>query len=226
MPPAFGHSSSQASWRSADERGEGRHNAGHWRPSGLQSEDDSRFWPTDPVDNGGCRPFRPRARLSVLQYVRDLTSQHGLQLSDAAQQAWKDFEDRLTSFWPTPAGRSLHLEPHAQNSIPPRFQASHIDVALAGVNGKSTLYHLSEVTGVDERVQAVVASQDATAACLLVALERIEEKGMREFSFVCHGATHRSVACCLLLAAIAYPQARVHMTTRRTRDAAALADRF
>jgi hypothetical protein len=55
-------------------------------------------------------------------------------------------------------------------------------------------------------------------------LERIEENGMREFSFVCHGATHRSVACCLLLAAIAYPQARVHMTTRRTRDAAALAE--
>ena len=99
-------------------------------------------------------------------------------------------------------------------------------MALRGVNGKSTLYQLSEVTGVDERVQAVVASQEATAACLLVALERIEEEGMREFSFVCHGATHRSVACCLLLAALAYTQARVHMTTKRTRHAAALADLF
>jgi hypothetical protein len=214
-------SSSQASWRIAEEPGEGWHNAGHWGVSGY---DGSRFWHTAPVDDGGCRPLRPRARLSVLEYVRDLTSQHGLQMSDAAQQAWKRFEDRLTSNRPNPACRSLHLEPHAQDSIPPRFQASHVDVALAGVNGKSSLYRLSDVTGVDERVQAVVACQDATATCLLEALERIEEKGMREFSFVCHGATHRSVACCLLLACIAYPQARVHMTTKRTRDAAALAE--
>jgi hypothetical protein len=215
-------SSSAAGWRSADESGEDWHSAGHWGVSGYDS---SRLCHPAPEDDGGFRPLRPRVRLSVLEYVRDLTSQYGLEMSVAAQQAWKRFEDRLTSNTPNPACRLLHLEPHAQDSIPPRFHESHVDVAVAGVNGFSPLYRLRDVTGVDERVQAAVACQDATAPCLLEALERIEENGMREFSFVCRGATHRSVACCLLLANIAYPEARVYMTTKRTREAAAQAEK-
>ena len=173
----------------------------------------------------GRRPARPRAHeVSVLQYIRHLTARHGLELSGAAEEAWERFEDRLMSpFRPSPRWRTLRLFPHAQDNIPPGFKSNHVDVALRGVDGKSRLYQLSEVTGVDERVQAVVASQGATANCLLVAFERIEEEDLDEFSFVCHGATHRSVACCLLLAALVYPQARVHLTTRRTRRAAALA---
>ena len=103
-----------------------------------------------------------------------------------------------------------------------------IDVAAAGVDGRGPvlypggprLYELPDVTGVDAQVQAVVASQAATARSLLVALELIEQQDLRQFSFVCHGATHRSVSCCLLLAAITYPHARVYFTTRRTWEAA------
>ena len=225
----------QSIWSAADPRWNGwlyAANATAWvEPQGLQNERENRLLlgSADPFDYvGGCRPKRPRAdETGVVEYVRDLTSRNGLQMSDAAMLAWKGFEDRLTSpFWPSPAARSLRLEPHAQDSVPPRFQGAHIDVALRGVNGKSSLYRLCDVTGVDERVQAVVASQEATASCLLVAFERIEEEDMHEFSFVCHGATHRSLACSLLLAAIAYPRATVHMTTRRTRRAAALAYLF
>ena len=146
-------------------------------------------------------------------------------MSLAVQQAWERIDVWLTSNTPNPACRLLHLEPHKQDKIPPRFRESNIDVAEAGVNGKSSHYHLSDVTGVDERVQAVVACQVPTATCLLEALERIEVDGLREFSFVCLGATHRSVACCLLLANIAYPAARVYMTTKRTREAAAQAEK-
>ena len=73
----------------------------------------------------------------------------------------------------------------------------------------------------DECVQARVASQAITARCLLDAMQEVEKWNYRLFSFVCRGATHRSVACCLLLAAIAYRNASVHMTTKRTRIAAA-----
>jgi hypothetical protein len=155
-------------------------------------------------------------------YIRELAARHGFTLSAAAERGWQRFEDRLTcALWPPPGRRSLRLEPHAQGRIPVDFEQLHVDVALRGVDGKSHLYELADVTGVDERVQAKVASQEATAECLLTALLRVEEEDLHQFSFVCHGATHRSVACCLLLAALAYPKATVHLTTARTRNAAA-----
>ena len=105
--------------------------------------------------------------------------------------------------------------------LPTSFQKMHINVSKAGVDCNwPHLYNLWDVTGVDERVQAMVASQEITAECLLAAMWNVEQYNYIEFSFVCHGATHRSVACCLLFTALAYRQASVHMTTRRTRSAA------
>ena len=146
-------------------------------------------------------------------------------MSDTAQCAWKVFEQRLEQYQPEVERRSLRLEPHKQDSISNSFQDMHIDVAAAGVDGIcDRLYNLGDVTGVDERVQAVVASQVITAVCLMNAMQTVEEsncRGQSQFSFVCRGSMHRSVACCLLLAAVAYPNASVHMTTKRTRIAAA-----
>jgi hypothetical protein len=163
--------------------------------------------------------------MEVVTYVRELASRHGIALGPRAEQAWRRFEERLTSnFWWTAARRVLRLEPRARDWIAnSEFEAFHVDVALRGVDGRSELYELAEVTGVDERVQAVVASQEATATCLLLALERVEVDDLHVFSFVCQGATHRSVACCFLFAALAHPKAEILLTTARTRDAAAKA---
>ena len=161
--------------------------------------------------------------MSVVAYVCQLVESHGLTLGARAGERWQALADRLESpFYPSGGHRRLRLFPHAQDRIPLRFQAAdcHVDLAVRGVDGRSSLYELSKVTGVDQRVQAVVACQEATADALLAALERIEDMDMLEFCFVCHGATHRSVACCFLLAAIAYPHAEVHLTTDRTRRAA------
>ena len=235
-PPSWGADNNSAvgatwSWRPwqprPDERGNGGLPFGAYAPGGIAGcasnvgGRDSERHPS-----AGVRPALPRKQEeSVLEYVRALTSRYGLPLSTAAEQAWKRFERRASSpLWPSIEGRVLTLEPHAQDRIPAHYWKTHIDVALRGVDGKcSSLYDLGEVTGVDERVQAVVASQPATALCLYAALERIEEEDLDEFSFVCHGATHRSVACCLLLTALAYPQAHVRLTTPRTRRAAKLA---
>ena len=173
-----------------------------WRKK-RKGEDQSAFAPT--------LPRIPSS--SALEYISDLTSRNGLQLDDAARKAWQRFGDRRA--YP----RKLLLEPHKKDAIPTCYRYAHIDVHACGVYGKSHLYRLKEVTGVDERVQAVVANQEITAHCLLAAMNRIEEENLQQFSFVCHGATHRSVACCMLLAALAYPNASVHMTTRRTQDA-------
>ena len=145
-------------------------------------------------------------------------------MSDAAEQAWGRFQDRLALLRSGPRRRSLRLEPHREGNTPNKFQEWHIDVADRGVEGiNNELYRLCDVTGVDEIVQAVVASQKVTAECLTDAMQQVEAYQLHEFCFVCHCATHTSVACCLLLAALAYPEACVHLTTSRTCNAAAKA---
>ena len=175
------------------------------------------------VGGGGVRPARPRrAEVGVLDYIHNLTSKHGVPMSDAAEQAWGRFQDRLALLRSDPRRRYLRLEPHREDNIPNKFQEWHIDVAGRGVEGINyDLYRLCDVSGVDEVLQAVVASQKVTAECLTDAMQQVEAFQKHEFSFVCHGATHRSVPCCLLLAALAYPKACVHLTTSRTRTSAA-----
>ena len=72
---------------------------------------------------------------------------------------------------------------------------------------------------------AMIASTAAqmglvTAEALLEAFNYIELYDSTEFAFVCHGATHRSVACCILLVAMVYPEAIVCLSTPRTQRAA------
>jgi len=219
------HGEPEGAWRTGEPRGVPR---GNWQRGRLSAADEGDWQglrPRDAARGSGVLPANPLpAGKSPLAYVHDLTFRHGLALSAAAAQAWKTFEDCLEfRLSPSPERRVLHFEPHAQDSIPSRFQHLHVDVAARGVDGRSHLYKLRDVTGVDERVQAVVASQKETADCLLVAVCRVEEEDANKFSFVCHGATHRSVACCILLAALAYPRALVHLSTARTRCAAAAA---
>jgi len=70
--------------------------------------------------------------------------------------------------------------------------------------------------------------QAETAPALFSAIQLIGDADVSEFAFLCHGATHQSVACSLLLAAIAaayYPRAdRYYLTTeeRTRRDAYSL----
>ena len=54
------------------------------------------------------------------------------------------------------------------------------------------LYEMNEVTGLDFEVQGVLITQKNTATVLQEACEMIE-RGLDEFSFMCHGGTHRSV---------------------------------
>ena len=177
--------------------------------------------------SAGCRlpayHLGPRG-MTVVAYVRQLIESHGLKLGERARERWQALAERIECLYPRT--RRLHLFPHAQDQIPPRFLvngtgvSAHVDLAERGVDGRSSLYQLSKVTGVDQCVQAVVACQAATADALLAAMECIEDKDIFEFCFVCHGATHRSVAGCFLLAAIAYPFAEVHLTKNRTRQSA------
>ena len=69
-------------------------------------------------------------------------------------------------------------------------------------------------------VQAVLVTQTSTAEILRGAFHHIEDYHCSMFAFSCRGATHRSVACCVLFAAIVYRDAKIVLTTWRTLEAA------
>ena len=122
-------------------------------------------------------------------------------------------------------GRPLRLYAFARDSMTPKMMERAIDVDERGVDGRSSLYHLSDkaCTGISFDVQGVVATQLITVKVLNEAASQIEREGLEEFAFVCHGGTHRSVACCMLLAMIVYREAVIHLSTPRTNHAADLA---
>ena len=83
-------------------------------------------------------------------------------------------------------------------------------------------YNLREVTGVDFCVQGRLVMQPQVILALRTAASRIiREWRICTFAFACHGGTHRSVGCCLLLASLVFPRACIRLTSPRTRQSAA-----
>jgi hypothetical protein len=169
---------------------------------------------------------------SVCSYVDWLTCRYDMAIPRDAKNDWEEFDTDLcqNNRFVICRTRKVQLLAFRQADLPSEFADRYFDVANAGLDGKcNDKYNLQDVTGLDFRVQAKVVSQALTVSILRYAIREIETRGLDSFAFVCHGATHRSVACCVLLAAICYPCAAISMTTPRTRLAAkklGLYDRF
>ena len=132
------------------------------------------------------------------------------------QGCWENISGRLLG---VETGRSLRLYAFAQGELPRRMPSIDVKRNLdARAHG---FYRLGHVTGFDFRVQAKLPTTGDTVCALLEAVETIEARGSLEFAFQCRSGTHRSVACCVLLAAIVYPEAQIWVTTDRTWWAAA-----
>ena len=156
-------------------------------------------------------------------------SRFGLQMEAGAMEAWEMLAEASRHYQKT---RLLRLYAFAQDSAPPGV--AMVNVHDRGLNARcNRMYCMQEVTGLDFRVQAVLIAQKETASVLLDACRLIEAQSSGEdawwrrrhsrpadFCFVCLGGTHRSVGCCVLLAALIYQNAEVILTTRRTLEAA------
>ena len=155
-----------------------------------------------------------------LAFVLWFMHRYGLQLEPGAQACWECLSCKLSTVC---RGRELLLYAFRQDAVPDSFQdaSMSVDVHRMGVSAYArSWYALEDVTGLDFEVLAVILTQARTACALLDACQAIEAHDRYEFAFVCHGATHRSVGCCVLLAAIIYSDAIVVLTTARTRAAA------
>ena len=150
-------------------------------------------------------------------YALWFLDRYRLRLEKGVRECWENLSGRLPC---VETERSLLLYAFARDRMPREMWS--IDVHERGLDARADgLYRLRDVTGLDFKVQAVMLTQGDTADALLDAVEAIEAHGLRKLAFACRSGTHRSVACCVLLAAIVYPQAQIRFTTERTRRAAA-----
>ena len=92
-----------------------------------------------------------------------------------------------------------------------------IDVAKMGVDAQCHRYSCLEETGIVFIVQAYLLTQRATIHVLREALTQIDSQYARSITFACDHATHRSVGCACLLASLFFPQAKIVLSTPRTR---------
>jgi len=156
-----------------------------------------------------------------MDYVQWFMHRYGLNLTTAAATIWEQLAHRAATVRPR---RDLVLYAFRQDAVPHDFQcpSTSIDVSVLGLDARADyMYSMSEVTGLDFEVQAVLLTQVSTAQALWTACAAIEQHDRVAYAFVCRGATHRSVACCVLLTAFFYLDARIALTTSRTKAAAA-----
>ena len=143
-----------------------------------------------------------------------------LRCSGTVTQSWKLLDEKMDSIHHE---RELSIYVLAENSASSLLAdpRAFINVHARGLDVHAPhLFNMCEVTGVDFDVQAVLVCQHLTAVILHEACRNIEWHGLNSFAFVCHGATHRSCGCAILLAILVYPKARIVFSTHRTKRAA------
>lgn len=81
-------------------------------------------------------------------------------------------------------------------------------------------YDLRNAIGLESCVQCTLVRQVRVAIIFQRALAMICDQDLEKFAFMCHGATHRSVACAVLFARMAFPHAIIAFSTNRVALAA------
>ena len=161
-----------------------------------------------------------RGNQEPLEYALWFMRRYELCMEPDATVYWECLSEKLPT---VDTERALLIHAFAQDTMPVEFreESRSLDVHERGINARADWrYELGDVTGLDFEVQAVMLTQGCTACALLDACMAIELHDNHEFAFACRSATHRSVACCVLLAAIVYRHARIVLTTSRTQRAA------
>jgi len=156
--------------------------------------------------------------------VEDYTDIINTRFDTTVNQAWRNLHQAASLTNPS---RQLTIFILAKGSTYLGQSSSFIDVHDLGVDATprldpagAPLYEMKEVTGIDLKVQAVVATQRVAVDAIVRARDMIEEGDLHHFAFVCSFATHRSVACAMILASFIYHEAAIVFCTRRTENSA------
>jgi len=145
-------------------------------------------------------------------------------MDSAAVEAWRKLEQVANL---TDPNRQLTIFILAKGSNYLTPSSSFIDVHDLGVDATPPcdprghpIHVMKHVTGIDLKVQAVLATQTRAVDAVIMASNMIEQGDLRHFAFVCSHATHRSVGCAMILASFVYHKAAIVFSTPRTETSA------
>ena len=158
---------------------------------------------------------------TIIEYITWFAQSYDLPIKQQVKHAWHQFAIQVNNHV-TPAMRSRELRliswkrDHI-DEIKTRFRILDLG-KFEALTTFNTQYDVRPLSGVDFCVQAVLLMQEVTVDVLLAAIDMVERDNLRDLALCCDGATHRSVGCAILLAAIVYPNAEIILTTRRTQQ--------
>jgi hypothetical protein len=150
----------------------------------------------------------------VYPYLQWFASRYGS--SPLGPVAREDWDKSAWVFRQARHDRPLRI--HAFRSQDWQGQFASLD--CTALEARSHTYDIGSVTGLDFEVLAALVEQREMPRLLREAVMLIEAQGLDEIAFLCDGGTHRSLGCCMLLAALVYKLASVCPHTSRTIEAA------
>ena len=177
------------------------------------------------------RLLRSTATCTPLQYIETLTAMFNMQLSARARLEWKRTSQIIVSNYCNPPEFEVLIRilsyDHADSRKVPLLEP--LDCTI--LNAKSDRFRPSDASGVYRILQAHLATDEQTPLLIREAVFRLEtdqdyNAETRVVDFACSHGTHRSVACAVLLAVLAYPRAKIlpcsHRVQNDLRDEATL----
>jgi hypothetical protein len=173
-------------------------------------------WALDPLSGIYC--YRCSLHFLQASFAKEMRM---CATSTKVVDAWRSATD---AFDQVRRGREICLSAYATSDLPQRLPTESVDLCShfkPDGRPQNHEYEMKDVTGLDRAVMCTLILQEDTANALTWAVRLIEsDDDLSELAFTCKGGTHRSVACACLLSMLAYPNARIRLTTRRTIEAA------
>jgi hypothetical protein len=173
-------------------------------------------WALDPLSNKYCYSCS-------WQFLRDYFAKEKWMCAASTKvvDAWRSATD---AFDKVRRDREICLGAYATSNLPQHLSTQSVDLCSpVRPDGRpqNHEYEMKDVTGLDRSVMCTLILQEDTAKALTRAVKLIEKDVyLSELAFTCNGGTHRSVACACLLSMLAYPNARIRLTTKPTIEAA------
>ena len=168
---------------------------------------------------GYCIPYQWACGDDILGFVQWFNKTFNMQYSNDLLNDWKSL-DRVLPFIQDKWQRPLVIEVCTENDPEFKFMMRGCsNVAHRGLTW--TIEEMPcEITGCNPKVHAMYIGQAATIDIMSEAIHEIQCHQLATYTFACRHATHRSVACAILLAMIGYPKAEIHLKTPRTKKEA------
>ena len=165
--------------------------------------------------------FHPNETCTPLRYIEVLTASFNMELSNRAHYEWHRTSQIIQSNLRTAHSFNVLIRILSYDHGDYHYVHGQEPLDCRYLDARSDRFGLKNVTGVDPIVQAYLATNERTPLLIQEAVFRLQtdqyynQANRVVVDFACNHGTHRSVACAVLLAVLAYPRAKIWPCSRR-----------